>query len=280
MPDPTRSPSWATTLIAGAPMVRHTPYLTVGDIKSAVLAAEPGSSHRVRDVLQLNCGHTGAFYVGEPGGHGGLISTVWLSDSAGRELCTLIDEKTQAFTKALERTNLPKDAIAAIISFVDFRLDTQAALHELEIERLVRSLAGKDTSEMGTAEELAAALGMSAESVRRRTHEGRLFAVLGPGRKRGREYPMFQAWPGVAGEPLEAVLKALNQPTGAQAYQFMTSPSDFLGGLTPIEVLVGDAPASAELAPGAREFLLQDDEARLRAVTEAAAHRAKAREAA
>lgn len=65
---------------------------------------------------------------------------------------------------------------------------------------------------MGTAEDFAAALEVSAETVRRRTLARTLLAVLGPGRKRGREYPMFQAWSGIAGAPLEAVPRGIAAP--------------------------------------------------------------------
>lgn len=75
-------------------------------------------------------------------------------------------------------------------------------------------------------------------------------------------------------------LEALRHPEGAQAYQFTTTPNEALGGMTPIEVMVGDVPEEAELAPGAREFLQEDDETRLRVVVEAAAARAPANEGA
>ncbi len=56
---------------------------------------------------------------------------------------------------------------------------------------------------MGTAEELAAASSLSAETIRERSPAGTLIAVRGFGHDRGQNYPMFQAWAGVAGEPLE-----------------------------------------------------------------------------
>lgn len=244
--------------------------LYVRDLQAAILEAEPGSIGRLSQLRQRwleSCASS-------------LVTEHEQDHADAKQLCELIENKTQVFRQALEKSKLPRDAVDLFVSFVDFRLDTQAALYELEIERIVRSLKGRDTADMGSAEELAAALGVSAETVRRRTHEGKLFAVLGPGRKRGREYPMFQVWPGIAGKPLETVLEALGSLEGPQAYQFMTTPGDFLGGLTPIEVLVGDAPEGADLAPGAREFLTQDDVVRLRAVVDAAAHRVTAREVA
>ncbi len=246
-----------------------TTVLYVSDLQAAIREAKPGSVGRLSQLRRQSL-ESSALLVSDPA----------QDHVEARELCELIEGKTQLFRNALEKINLPREAVDLFVSFVDFRLDTQAALYDLELERILLSLKGRDTSDMGTAEDLAAALNVSAETVRRRTVDRTLIAVLAPGRKRGREYPMFQAWPGVAGKPLEAVLDALGRPEGPEAYQFMTTPSDFLGGLSPIEVLVGDAPQGAELAPGAREFLQQSDELRLRAAVDAAAQRVSAREAA
>lgn len=239
------------------------------DLHAAIRDAQPGSLGQLSKLRRESMASCASAF---------LVSDSAWDHTEAQQLCALIDDKTQVFRQALERSSLPRETIDLFISFVDFRLDTQAALHELELQRILRSIKGRDTAEMGTAEELAAALNVSAETVRRRTVDGTLIAVLAPGRKRGREYPLFQAWPGVAGKPLEIVLEALGRPAGAEAYQFMTSPSDFLGGLTPVEVLVGDAPPDAQLATGAREFLQQDDEVRLRAVVDAASQRMSTRE--
>jgi hypothetical protein len=81
--------------------------------------------------------------------------------------------------------------------------------------------------------------GLSDETVRQRERKGELVSVLRPGRKRGREYPVFQTGPGIAGSPLTQVLAARESASGTAAYGFFTSPSDLLGGLTPIEALTG-----------------------------------------
>lgn len=242
-------------------------------LQAAILAATPGSTRLIHEVAQ-NCQID--FHTGGTLERGGGMAELKRS----RELCELIEQKEVEFRRALDNSGLPPRTVELFISFVDFRLDTQQAMHEIEINRLLQSLKGRDTAEMGSVDELAAALEVSTETVRRRTVKRTLIAVLGPGRKRGREYPMFQAWPGIAGAPLEAVLAALQNPDGATAYQFMTTPSDALGGLTPIEVMLGEAPQEADLAPGAREFLQEGDEVRLRAVVETAAARALAAEAA
>lgn len=243
----------------------------LSDLHAAIDEVKPGSVGRLRELAQRYSYHCGDAFSGPD---------YAVEYQGSRQLCALIEQKNQEFRRALDKTGLPQEAIQLFTSFVDFRLDSQAALHELELARLIQALKGRDTAQMGTAEELAQALEVSSETVRRRTLAGTLIAVLGPGRKRGREYPMFQAWPGIAGAPLEAVLKALGRPDGAQAYQFMTSPNDALGGMSPIEVLVGEVPDSAEVAPGARDFIQEDDESRLRAVVEAATARAAAAEAA
>lgn len=98
-----------------------------------------------------------------------------------------------------------------------------------------------------TASDFATLLGMSEEAVRRRHSDGKLIAIQRGGRLQGRGFPVFQAWPGIDGEPLERTLKALGylgplQNTGtpaAQAYQFFTGMHELLGGLTPIHVLTG-----------------------------------------
>ena len=245
-------------------------YVYMSDLHAAIGEAKPGSTHRLREMAKRSSFSCAELVHSDPQG-----------DHLGaRRLCELIERKDEEFRSALEKSGLPVETIVLFTSFVDFRLDSQAALYELEFTRLRQSLQGRDTADMGTAEDLAAALNVSAETVRRRALSRTLIAVLGPGRKRGREYPMFQAWPGIAGAPLESVLKALGRPEGAQAYQFMTTPSQALGGATPIELLVGEIPEDAELAPGVREFLRQDDETRLGAVVEAAAARAAAAEAA
>lgn len=98
-----------------------------------------------------------------------------------------------------------------------------------------------------TARDLASALGISEEAIRRRHLDGKLIAISLEGREPGRGFPVFQAWPGIEGKPLERILKALGyfgplQNTGApatQVYQFFTGMHELLGGLTPIQVLTG-----------------------------------------
>ena len=98
-----------------------------------------------------------------------------------------------------------------------------------------------------TANDFATLLGLSEKSIQRRHHDGRLIAISLEGREPGRGFPVFQAWPGIAGEPLERTLKALGyqgplEDSGtpaAKVYQFFTGLNELLGGLTPIQVLTG-----------------------------------------
>lgn len=272
--DLTHSPSFASTGLLMQLSALRRPAVNVyyADLQAAIQAATPGSAQRLHEMAH-RCYFSGGGAL-EP------TRAALVEFKRARELCELIEKKEVEFRRALDNSGLPPRTVELFTSFVDFKLDSQAAMYEIEISRLLQSIKGRDTTEMGTAEELAVALEVSSETVRRRTLARTLIAVLGPGRKRGREYPMFQTWPGIAGAPLEAVLEALRHPEGAPAYQFMTTPSDALGGLTPIEVMVGEAAPEAELSPGARDFLQEDQEARLRAVVEAAAARALADEAA
>ena len=105
----------------------------------------------------------------------------------------------------------------------------------------------KEASALLTGTELGAALGISEERVRQRLQNGRLIAILREGRERGRGFPAFQALEGIAGEPLEKVLRALGysgptQESGtsaAEAYQFFTGSHELIGGLAPFQVLLG-----------------------------------------
>lgn len=121
-----------------------------------------------------------------------------------------------------------------------------------------------------SASELAEAMNISIEDVRRREQGGELFSVLRAGQQRGREYPAFQAWPDVAGEPLQRALAALGGLESTDFYGFFAGVTDLLLGLTPVEVLMGKAVAARELEPEARLLLDAPTQTRLRAVVSAA----------
>lgn len=89
------------------------------------------------------------------------------------------------------------------------------------------------------ATEFARRMGVSDQTIRNLEKEDKLFSVLPVGRARGRQYPTFQLYPGVAGEPLVTTLEVLRGLDGATRYQFFTTPIDLLEGLSPVLVLLG-----------------------------------------
>lgn len=121
-----------------------------------------------------------------------------------------------------------------------------------------------------SAAELAEALDISIEELRRREQAGELFSVLRPARRRGREYAAFQAWPGVAGAPLQCVMKTLGGLESTDRYGFFAGVTDLLLGLTPVEVLSGRALSARKLGPEARLLLRASMQTRLHAVVSAA----------
>lgn len=114
---------------------------------------------------------------------------------------------------------------------------------------------------------LADMLQISEEAVRQRHQAGKLIAILQSGRERGRGFPVFQAWAGVAGAPLEQILGALgyrgpaastggNGVDAADVYQFFIGRNEMLGGFTPVEALTGAGVHDASDTEAA-EFLAQ-----------------------
>ena len=121
--------------------------------------------------------------------------------------------------------------------------------------------AAEDPLEPLSAAGLGARLTLHEQTVRTRERDGKLFSILRAGRRRGQEFPAFQAWPGVAGEPLERALAGLvpegeTAPvSGPQAYGFFTSPTYLLADLAPLEVLIGRALSERELSAAAQAAL-------------------------
>ena len=119
----------------------------MSDLHAAIGEAKPGSTRRLREIAKRS-----SFSCAE------FVQSTHQADHLGaRRLCELIERKDEEFRSALEKSGLPAETIVLFTSFVDFRLDSQAALYELEFSRLLQSLKGGDTADMGTAEELAAA---------------------------------------------------------------------------------------------------------------------------
>jgi hypothetical protein len=115
--------------------------------------------------------------------------------------------------------------------------------------------------------------GISDKAVRQSENSGELFSIQRPGRSLGREYPALQPWSCMADGTLAQVLAELGAPSraiGADVYGFFTSPTDMLGGLTPIETLLGSLITSREVNVATLEFLDQSPEERRTAVFKAA----------
>lgn len=199
-----------------------------------------------------------------------------------------LQKSSAAHIKALSRAGLDAPIVDLLRSWVEVIVDARTLQRQLEFQRLAQAFQpkseqqavqtlGEDPVAALTAAELGAALGgLGDETVRQRERAGKLFSILRPGRKRGREYPAFQAWPEVAGEALESTLVALGGAGGTAAYGFFTSPTDLLGGLTPIETLIGRLTSTRAVAPESRSLLAAPAAARREAVLQAArAHAAQ-----
>lgn len=202
-----------------------------------------------------------------------------------RQASQIIDEalqkNTQAHIEALGRAGLSESVVALLQSWVETTVDARVLQRELELKQPrvaddhVSMHAPASPVEDPTSPLSATALGralggLSDETVRQRERSGELFSILRPGRKRGREYPAFQAWPGMAGEPLARILAALRPVSSTEAYGFFTSPTELLGGLTPIEATVGQLTSARQLDAETIKLLQADPQKRLAIVVKAA----------
>lgn len=127
-------------------------------------------------------------------------------------------------------------------------------------------------SEPLSASALGEQLNVSEECIHEREARGELFSTVRPARMRGREYPAFQAWPGVVGAPLAQVLAVLGAPAtnGPAAYGFFTSRTDLLADLTPVEVMIGRLTLLRTIDEDAQWLLASPEAVRFNAVMGAA----------
>ena len=190
------------------------------------------------------------------------------------------------YRKALEKEGLPIGTLALLENWIELQAVARAVQMQGDFQRSdIAQLNFEAVPEGGgsqpdataplTALELGQALGVSDQTVRGRERAGELFAILRPGRRRGVEYPAFQAWPGIAGEPLAKTLAALASPdrtraSSTLAYVFFSGRTELLGGLTPIEVLLGRLTPAREIEPEVRALLGAPATERLEAVVRAA----------
>lgn len=133
---------------------------------------------------------------------------------------------------------------------------------------------GPDPIEPLSAEDLASCLGLGGISdLRTLEVGGTVICISRPDRGIQREYPAFQVWPGIVGEPLTRVVAALTtyERLGSSgAYGFFTSLDDLLGHLTPIEVLTGRLLRPRAIDPAVVGLLEASPDQRLEAVVGAA----------
>lgn len=160
-------------------------------------------------------------------------------------------------------------------------VETKSALTTLATN-VTRELVG-EPGKLISGNDLARMLGVSEEAVRQRLQAGKLIAILSDGRERGRGFPVFQAWAGIAGVPLEKVLKAFGYEgpgktvDAADAFLFLVSRNDLLGDFTPVEVLTGAGLFPQDIE--AEEFLAKPYQERLAFVISVAQSIAEARDA-
>ena len=146
------------------------------------------------------------------------------------------------------------------------------ALIQRRVAEHIRAQPGTDgpttaSMRMLGAREVGVRLGnLSDQTVRIREKERKLFSLLRPNRRRGREYPEYQLDTGVHGRPLNAVLRVFGDASGEQVHAFFITRLAWLGDLTPLEVLKGAAFSGG----GADQVLVQPPEQRLAAVLDAA----------
>ncbi len=144
----------------------------------------------------------------------------------------------------------PQRSVAARASYVEHEPDELLSIHDFAI-----------------------ALGKhSEEDVRRRLREGTLIAIQ---RANEAGLPSFQTWKGIAGRPLEAVLSEFRNDEKLEvgsvaAYMFLTSVSDLLLYLAPLEVLLGRLLSDRRISQATRSLLNRSDAERLEIVMDAA----------
>jgi hypothetical protein len=170
-----------------------------------------------------------------------------------------LSEMVESFQSVAAGTATPGKVQVNLRALLEATVEDLAITTEALLEvstSVVKQLVG-DPSELVSGSELAEMLGISEEAVRQRHQAGKLISVLRAGQERGRKFPVFQAWEGIAGLPLEQVLRALSDESqescfdSAVAFQFFVCRIDLLGDFTPVEVLTGTGvpePNDAEAA--------------------------------
>ncbi|CAH2813531.1 MAG: hypothetical protein CBCREVIR_3724 [Candidatus Burkholderia crenata] len=204
-----------------------------------------------------------------------LVSTEAISDA--------LEKANAKFVPAFKSLGMDERLLSLFSSWVELNVNARLLQQQFELERLADLRAGQLHSSVRpvvpespvallSAHDLGQQLGVTDETVRNREAAGEFFSILPHGKKRGRGYPAFQAWPNIVGTPLKRVLDALGSDiTGPTAYGFFTAKSDLLGDLSPVECLGGVLTAERKLSDAALALLDGDKSERLAAVLQVVA---------
>ncbi|KND61979.1 hypothetical protein BVER_01483 [Candidatus Burkholderia verschuerenii] len=243
---------------------------------------KPGRSGSFSIQDQLHVVLASAAVSGLPAVSDSIIERVAAQLRSHNVIDEALERANNAHVKALRGAGLNESVLELLQSWVETMVETRLVQRQIEVERVIECVREQmpqavsaalqdDPTRLLSAVAMGQELGgIGDESVRQREKAGELFSVLRPGRKRGREYPVFQAWGGISGEPLKQALDALGRPEGAAAYTFFTSPSDLLAGLSPMEAILGKLTSQRVLADDAAQFLSASPAERLEAVLQAA----------
>ena len=168
--------------------------------------------------------------------------------------------------KTPETITMPLALLNALIkrvSDIEQRLDRNAQAMPVGIPRVEWEAAQAKT--MLDASAAADKLTLSnPNQARKRVQEGKLFAVIAPGRERGMMFPAWQFHRAVIGEPLQQTLTALHalDMEGWAIHEFFEEPRVTLNGLSARETLIGTADSEG-YAPSAYALLSSAPQERL-----------------
>ena len=105
-----------------------------------------------------------------------------------------------------------------------------------------------------SAREAAVLVGCTEADLQMRERDGELFSFRS-NRQVGRLYVAFELMPPWAGSVMSRLLTAIEPADGAAAFTFFCTVSEYLGGLSVSELLVGCRSASWRLDEGAAQAL-------------------------
>lgn len=155
------------------------------------------------------------------------------------------------------------NALLKRVSDIEQWLDRNAQAMPVGIPRAEWEAA--QAKSMLDAAEAADKLSLSnPNQARKRVKEGKLFAVIAPGRERGMMFPAWQFHRAVVGEPLQQILTALQvlDLEGWAIHEFFEEPRVTLNGLSARETLIGTADSEGH-APSAYALLSSASQERL-----------------